>query len=141
MTGNKKIRGASWTEYKGIKFRSKLEERFFKVCENHGLNVIHEPKKMTLMEKFEPKKVNFHSSMYKIVNVVRAITYMPDFVYMTKTQLHIIECKGFANDVYPVKRKLILQYLEQLKTDLEIHFWEIKTVKDIKEFIKHTKNE
>jgi hypothetical protein len=42
-------------------------------------------------------------------------TYTPDFVLDTGNQLFVIECKGFPNDAYPIKRKLFLEYLSKLE--------------------------
>ena len=42
---------------------------------------------------------------------VRAITYTPDFI--DPNGKWIIEVKGFANDVFPLKWKLFKNYLNQ----------------------------
>ena len=44
---------------------------------------------------------------------VRDITYTPDFVDLN--QKWIIEVKGYANDVFPIKWKLFKNYLQQLE--------------------------
>lgn len=114
---NKKVRNATSKVYKGIKFRSKLELFTYKKLEEAGIKSLYEKKKYILQEGFhyttdcyEPhKSKGFINNTYKI----RDITYTPDFV--DPNGKWIIEVKGFANDVFPIKWKLFKNYLLTLK--------------------------
>lgn len=108
---NKKVRNATETIVDGIKYRSKLESYTAARLKEAGIEVDYEEHVFTLMEKFEfegeiyePHKVNNLKKFVQVSNNVRAITYKPDFVNLEKK--FIIEVKGYANDVFPVKWKL-----------------------------------
>jgi hypothetical protein len=113
---NKKVRNATAKVYKGIKFRSKLELFTYKKLEDAGIKSLYEKKKYLLQEGFhytaechEPHKTKgYIDSGYK----VRDITYTPDFV--DPNGKWIIEVKGFANDVFPLKWKMFKNHLMQL---------------------------
>ena len=109
---NQKVRNASAGVYKGIKFRSKLELFTYKELQKAKIKSLYEQKKFVLMHGFyftngcvEPKKKDYIS----ITTKVRDITYTPDFV--DPNGKWIIEVKGYANDVFPLKWKLFKQHL------------------------------
>ena len=112
---NKKVRNATAKVYKGIKFRSKLELFTYKKLEDAEINSLYEKKKYILQEGFhytaechEPHKTKgYVNNEYK----VRDITYTPDFV--DPNGKWIIEVKGFANDVFPLKWKMFKQHIMQ----------------------------
>jgi hypothetical protein len=111
-TTNKKVRNAVSKVYKGIKFRSKLELFTYKELQKAKIKSLYEQKKFVLMKGFyftnecvEPKKKDYIS----ITTKVRDITYTPDFV--DPNGKWIIEVKGFANDVFPLKWKLFKNHL------------------------------
>lgn len=114
---NKKVRNATAKVYKGIKFRSKLELFTYKKLEDAGIKSLYEKKKYLLQEGFhytaechEPHKTKgYIDSGYK----VRDITYTPDFV--DPNGKWIIEVKGFANDVFPLKWKMFKKHLMELE--------------------------
>ena len=114
---NKKVRNATSKVYKGIKFRSKLELFTYKKLEEAKVKCLYEKKKYVLQEGFhysqqcyEPHKTKgYVDNTYK----VRDITYTPDFV--DPNGKWIIEVKGFANDVFPVKWKMFKNHLMQLE--------------------------
>jgi len=124
--GNKKVRNATAKVYKGIKFRSKLELFSYIKLEEAGIKALYEETRFTLMEGFifdsssiEPStraltKGQFIDNTYKIRN----ITYTPDFV--DPNGKWIIEVKGFANDVFPLKWKLIKKHLQDSGEDIPI---------------------
>jgi hypothetical protein len=110
---NKKIRNAISSVYKGIKFRSKLELFTYQQLEQAGIKSLYEKKKFVLMEGFrfpnrtvEPHKTKGYIDM---TVKIRDITYTPDFV--DPNDKWIIEVKGFANDVFPLKWKLFKNHL------------------------------
>ena len=41
---------------------------------------------------------------------IRDITYLPDFYFTYKEYEIYFDTKGKANDVYPLKKKIILKY-------------------------------
>lgn len=124
MEKNKKIKNATPTEYKGIKYRSNLEARCAKVFEEYNINVEYEPTKIVLLPSF---KYNGKT--------IRAITYTPDFVGDT----FIIECKGYPNDRWRDKKKWIMHYL--LKNGYDLTFYEVKSVKELKNLLEKIKKE
>jgi hypothetical protein len=114
---NKKVRNATTKVYKGIKFRSKLELFTYKKLEESEIKTLYEKKKYVLQEGFhytaechEPHKTKgYVNNEYK----VRDITYTPDFV--DPNGKWIIEVKGYANDVFPLKWKMFKNHLMKLE--------------------------
>jgi len=112
MKKNNKIRNATSKVYKNIKFRSKLELFTYKEFEKAKIKSLYEQKKFVLMTGFhftngcvEPKKKGYMDITAK----VRDITYTPDFV--DPDGKWIVEVKGYANDVFPLKWKLFKNHL------------------------------
>ena len=110
---NKKVRNAISSVYKGIKFRSKLELFTYQQLEQAGIKSLYEQKKFVSMEgfRFPNRTVEPHKTKGYIDTTVkiRDITYTPDFV--DPNDKWIIEVKGFANDVFPLKWKLFKNHL------------------------------
>ena len=139
-----KIRNATAKVYKGIKFRSKLEVFTYKQLEAAKIKSMYEENTYTLMpgfypimDSYEPSKGEYKNNAKK----VRAITYTPDFV--DPEGKWIIEVKGYANDVFPVKWKLFKMYL--MENDMEECTLYLpknqKQVKETVELIKKLENE
>ena len=112
---NKKVRNATAKVYKGIKFRSKLELFTYRKLEDAGIDALYEKKKYVLQEGvrysatvYEPHKTKGY---IPTTTKIRDITYTPDFV--DPHGRWIIEVKGFANDVFPIKWKMFKNYLMQ----------------------------
>jgi len=116
---NKKVRNAIASVYKGIKFRSKLELFTYQQLEQAGIKSLYEKKKFVLMEgfRFPNRTVEPHKTKGYIDTTVkiRDITYTPDFV--DPDDKWIIEVKGFANDVFPLKWKLFKNHLVENSLD------------------------
>ena len=114
---NKKVRNAVSKVYKGIKFRSKLELFTYRKLEEAGIKALYEKEKFVLMEGFRYTEDSIEPSNKKATkgqfinntDKVRDITYTPDFV--DPNGKWIIEVKGFANDVFPLKWKLFKHML------------------------------
>ena len=139
---NKKIINASSVEKDGIVFRSKAEERMYELLLSSGLSFKYEPLPYILFKGFYPNVWYKGQTIHK--EKVRDITYTPDFVVRGKARNYIIEVKGFPNDVYPVKRKLLFAHL-RITGDV---FFEVYKVRDmrfcidkIKELEKHELSE
>lgn len=86
-----KIKNASKVTYDGIDFRSKLESFMWKQLKDNKIYAEYEKHKYVLLKEFE-----------WMGEKVREMTYTPDFVSPT----FIIECKGYPNEVWPIKLKL-----------------------------------
>lgn len=116
---NKKVQNATKIEVNGIKFRSKLEEYTHrKLLEAFIEDFRYEVDTFIIQDK-----IVYPEPSYSVSNKtkelvedsanIRPITYTPDFVCIDpKTKVGwIIEIKGFANDVFPVKWKLFKAHL------------------------------
>lgn len=124
MVVNKKIINATPTEYNGIKFRSKLESRCAQLLDEANIHYDYEPFKIEYIPKFKYKGQSY-----------RAAFYIPDFIIDNKI---IIECKGWQNDVWRYKKKLVLLQLISGKYDYE--FYEINSITQMKQWIKEYEN-
>ncbi len=96
MKPNRKIRNATPTVYCGIQYRSKLEATFAKLLKEQGIAFQYEQETWELLPK-----------QRYAGKCVRPITYTPDFIIGD----YVVEVKGYRNDVFPVKRKLIIKYI------------------------------
>lgn len=123
---NKKIKNATTTIYNGIKYRSKLEVSFAKFFEKEKIKAEYEPFKLTLLPSFRYNG-----------EAIRAITYTPDFIIDYCGKKYIIEVKGFPNDAYKIKKKLILKYL--LDNHSIYTFYEVKTLTSLKKILQEIK--
>lgn len=121
---NKKIKNATPTKWNGLTFRSALEAKVAKCLIENGISFEYEATRFDLLPKFEYNNIKY-----------RAVHYTPDFICGN----YIIEVKGFPNDVWPLKKKLIL--LTLINLDSEYKFREVKNLKQLKEVIKEIKNE
>lgn len=112
---NKKVRNATAKVYKGIKFRSKLELFTYRKLEDADIDALYEKKKYVLQEGFRYSATVYEPHKTKgyipTTTKIRDITYTPDFV--DPHGRWIIEVKGFANDVFPLKWKMFKNYLMQ----------------------------
>ena len=131
---NKKIIGATNKEYKGIKFKSLLEVSVYKTLIQEGFNPLYEVEKFTIFKGFKPSKLFYNKDkktrdLKLDMSKVRDITYTPDFTFLYKDTLIVIEVKGFENDVFPIKKKLFRNLIESLETP--IIYFEIFTKKQL----------
>ena len=150
---NRKIRNTTPLIYKGIKYKSILEVSCVKELEKAGLNFRYEKEKFNIIEGFTPA-LHFYQSVQKgLVKqdkkngdciAMKPISYTPDFWYGDDHVLIFIETKGYKNDVYPYKRKLFFRHMSEYKLrykeNMEIYFFELKNVRDIKESINIIKD-
>lgn len=96
-TENKKVINAINCVFNGIKFKSKLEMYFYKICVEHKVKVTLQPKFL-----LQPK--------YSYLDLkIREITHSPDFFLEDYNTL--VETKGFKTDSYVLKRKMLLYHL------------------------------
>lgn len=96
---NKKIRNATKTTVDGIKFDSQLEAYMYGLLKRHKIE-------FRMKDKFvvqQPFEYNGEK--------VREIAMKPDFIIPLKKGIIVLETKGFPNDSYPLKLKLLKRYL------------------------------
>src|SRR3990167_11278725 len=105
---NKKIKNATTLEYDGIKFKSKLEAFCYRHLKENGIEAEYEKNTYVLIPAFEYNGEK-----------VRQCTYTPDFV--NKHEGFVIEIKGFANDVFPIKWKMFKYLLNSLKSKYKLY--------------------
>lgn len=122
---NKKIINATQIVVDNVKYRSKLESKCAKILKDNNIPFEYEPFKIQYIKKFEYKNEKY-----------RAAYYTPDFVIEDK---YILEIKGFPNDVWRYKKKLILLKLKENMNNKYI-FYEIKNEKQLKNWIENYKN-
>ena len=141
--GNRKIKNARRMTFDGIEFKSELEVRLYKTLKEANINCQYEQKTFNLTPGIRPTKPFYVRSKSKGFHLdttpIKAITYTPDFTFVFNDILVIIEAKGFANDVYPLKRKLFRLCLE--RSPLNVMFFEVKTKKDLMDAIKIVQKE
>lgn len=115
-------RGGTKIEYDGIKFRSKLEAYCYKKLKEANIYAEYEQYRYTLLPNFK-----FDNK------TIRAITYLPDFVGKN----FVIECKGYANESFPLREKLFKYYLT--KNEPHMQYFLVKTQKQIDALIDKLK--
>lgn len=118
-----KIRNATPIEYDGIKFRSKLEMYTYKKLREVRINADYEQHRFELLPAF----VALSGKKY------RAMTYLPDFVGKN----FIIECKGFPNESWPLRKKLFEYAL--VRDNLKYDFYEVHTQKEVDALVLNLK--
>ena len=109
-----RVRNARKKEVDGINFRSLLEVFCYRKLKESGIASEYETKKYVLF-----KGMHYGSNRYedngktgykdKKDHKVRDITYTPDFI--DPEGKWIIECKGFANERFPLKWKMFMKLL------------------------------
>lgn len=117
---NQKIKNATKVQYKGQKFDSKLELYMYQLLEQHKIKFDFRPK-YTLQKSFV-----FQGQ------TVRSITYTPDFYIIDQNTF--VDCKGYPNDVFPIKEKLFKKHLQNSALS-SAHFIILKNKQEINEYI------
>lgn len=98
-------RGGTVIEYDGITFKSKLEVYCYKKLKEHGLEANYEQVTFEILPA-----ISFEYNDKRSKNVL-AMHYTPDFV----GDDFIIECKGHANESFPLRWKIFKHYLHNKK--------------------------
>lgn len=115
---NKKIKGATVTTQNGITFKSKFESRVYAILQEEGIPVEYESIRLELLPSF-----SYNGQL------LRAVHYTPDLV----GKGFILECKGYPNDRWGLKRKLIMYHLQV--TEAPYTFYEVTSIKQLREII------
>lgn len=153
MSSNKKILNATQSTLNGIKFKSQLEKSVYTTLSQLGLCPEYEPKQFLLWEGFTPitpyydketdrqrEKRNPHSSRMLALKSGKfvGIRYKPDFYVRFKDLDIYIEAKGKENDVFYIKKKLFIKYLDDLykKTGQRSMYFEVYTKKQLLQAIE-----
>ena len=140
---NRRILNATPFTYNGIDFKSKSEVMVYKTLIENGFTPKYEEETFYYWDGIRPT-VPFYDlgpDRHLRLNMKKLIgsKYTPDFTFWSGGFKIIIEVKGYANDIYPFKKKLFRAYLETL--DYPILFAEIYTKRQLLEFIKVIKDE
>lgn len=105
-------------EYNGTTYRSTLEAKCAKLLDEYHIPYGYEAMKIEYIPTFKYCGKTFRKAQYS-----------PDFVIDNK---YILEIKGFPNDLWVYKKKLIL--LELMK-DNKYSFYEIHSLTQLKRWI------
>lgn len=140
---NRRIRNATAITYDGIEFKSKAEVMVYKTLKENGFSPRYEEETFHYWNGFKPTvpfydlgtNRHLHLNMKKLIGV----SYTPDFIFWFNGTKIIIEVKGWANDIYPLKKKMFRAYLETL--DYPVIFAEIHTKRQLLEFINKLNEE
>lgn len=157
MVANKKIRNATQSNSRGITFKSQLEKSIYNTLLQHGFEPQYEPKTFTLWDGFTPitpfydketdkqnqkraellgKKVS--KILVQKVGKVIGIRYTPDFYFKYKNLNVYIEAKGIENDVFYIKKKMFIKYLDDryLESGEKSIYFEVYTKKQLLQAIE-----
>ena len=107
---------AKKVEYDGHKFASGLEKYMYQVLKKNKIHAVYEGATFVLQEGFMFDNESFerqsngkgdlvNRGQKKILN----IKYTPDFV----SDSFIIECKGRANESFPIRWKMFKKYVKE----------------------------
>lgn len=140
---NKKIKNAQRLIYNNIQFKSQLEVMIYKTLLQEGFDVKYEPVTFTLWQGFHPE-VPYYVKNKKTRELALDnkklidIKYTPDFIFYYNGVRVIIEAKGFQNDVFYIKKKLFIKYLDDcyINTGQRSIYFEVYTKRQLLQAIK-----
>ncbi len=121
MTANVKVKNAKKTEYDGIQFDSALEVFTYKQLKELGIDfqyagVVFEIIPALTLNKtiaLWPNASGVDKKTLRLRTNIQKKTYTPDFTHYWLDKYFVVwESKGWANDDFVSKKKLIMQYLE-----------------------------
>ena len=108
----------------GIKFASGLEAYMYKALKKARIKAQYEQRSFELIPPFEFKNLSYErqsNGKGDMVNrgnkKVLAIKYTPDF----EGKNFIIECKGRANESFPIRWKLFKKYVADKLPDITLY--------------------
>ncbi len=150
MKPNKKVKNATHIEHNGICFKSKLEASCYKLLVSAGYTPNYESFKSILVPSFKPLInvyiPNKNRNIAKDSSFVRSISYSVDFSFTidrpSGKKYIFIEAKGKPNDVYPIKKKLFIKYLNDIfkGDESSVYFFEVHNVNQIHQCIEIINN-
>lgn len=159
---NKKIRNATQSSLGRITFKSQLEKSIYNTLLQQGFEPQYEPTTFTLWEGFNPitpyydketdkqkikrlsEGTNTRTSKILIQKTgkIVGIRYTPDFYFKYNNLNVYIEAKGIENDVFYIKKKMFIKYLDDLyieQGEKSIYF-EVYTKKQLLQAIEIIKS-
>lgn len=124
-TPKSRVRNARPKQVDGINFRSTLEAFCYSKLKAANITAEYETKKFLLLEGFHYPEARFEDNgktgyINRTEQKVRDITYTPDFV--DPKGRWIIECKGYANERFPMKWKMFMEHLMKSGEPLPLLF-------------------
>jgi hypothetical protein len=147
--GNKKVRNATLCEYKGIKFKSRLEMNTYKIgTETYKFPLEYESLKTILFvgSKLECYVYVPNRSKQLMLDTtkLRDITYSPDFHFFKRNKLGetcliVVEAKGMKTDSYNIKKKMFLTIMDT-RWGQNFYFFEPHNISQIKQCFEIIKN-
>jgi hypothetical protein len=162
MSKNKKIKNATICSNNNIVFKSVLEKTLFTALEKLGFTPQYEPYTFTLWEGYTPitpyydketdkqriKRLEKGQNLCKSKILIQktgkvvGIRYTPDFYFKYNNLNVYIEAKGKENDVFYIKKKLFIKYLDDKynSTGEKSIYFEIYTKKQLLQAIDIIKN-
>ena len=162
MKENKKIRNATQCTSSNLTFKSQLEKGIYNTLQQLGYNPKYEPFTFTLWEGYIPitpyydketdaqrtKRLEKGEDVTpsKILTIrnskVVGIRYTPDFYFKYKNLNVYIEAKGIENDVFYIKKKMFIKYLDNrfLKTGEKSIYFEVYTKKHLMQALEIIKD-
>lgn len=134
---NKKIRNATQSNIGNITFKSQLEKVVYNTLQQLGFNPKYEATTFTLWDGFTPitpyydketdrqklKRLSENPNgcpskiLIQKTGKVIGIRYTPDFYFKYKDLNVYIESKGIENDIFYIKKKMFIKYLDNLYLD------------------------
>ena len=137
---NKKVKNATPLMYNGIQFKSTIEVMVYKTLLQYGFDAKYEYNTYTIWEGIKPTIPYYTRNEEKehILNMRKLvdITITPDFYIEYNNLKIIVEAKGFENDVFPYKFKMLRKWLESQPDKDRYLIFEIFTKKQLLEAIK-----
>lgn len=158
MSGsNRKIVNATQSTFNGIKFKSQLEKSVYNTLSQLGFNPQYEPESFVLWDGFNPVTPYYDketdSQMKKRdskgprmltlkSNKIIGIRYKPDFYFRYNDIDIYIEAKGMENDVFYIKKKMFIKYLDDLfiNTGQKSMYFEVYTKRHLLQAIEIIKD-
>lgn len=113
-SNNKKIKGAKSGEFEGTKYRSQLEIRIAKFLKSKNIPFEYESIRLELLPS-----IKYNGQTLKSVH------YTPDF----KCGDYLIEAKGYPNDSWSLKKKLIIKTI--IDKSLPYKFREVHSIQEL----------
>lgn len=161
-SNNMKIRNATICKDSSITFKSVLEKSIYNTLLQQGFKPQYEPITFTLWDGFSPitpyydketdnqksrrisEKINTCPSKMLIQKTgkVVGIRYTPDFYFNYNGLDVYIEAKGVENDVFYIKKKMFIKYLDDklANTGQRSIYFEVYTKRQLLQAIKIIKD-
>lgn len=159
---NKKIRNATQSSFGKLTFKSQLEKSIYNTLLQHGFTPQYEPITFTLWGGFssitpyydketDKQKIRRISEgvntcpskiLVQKANRVIGIRYTPDFYFNYNGLDVYIEAKGIENDVFYIKKKMFIKYLDDVlvNTGVRSIYFEVYTKKQLLQAIEIIKD-